>query len=221
MTPFLATVALVGATVLAGLSLIPQIVKLVRTRDPAGVSATWPSIGLVTNGAWSAYLIHAGLWPASISTFLMVLFYGVVLWALARAGRSIRRSLGRGLTWLSALVILTAAAGWFVLGVVLGFSQFLQVAPALITAYRTHLPTGIAPATWWIAGTEGLLWGYYGWFHADIPIMIFAATYATTAGLMLGRYHAVVRPSSRPRPPDRPDGRGLRSSGSPGSRGGA
>lgn len=221
MTQILATVALVAATVLAGLSLIPQIVKLVRTRDPSGVSATWPAIGLVTNGAWSAYLIHEGLWPASISTLLMVLFYGVVLWALARAGRPIRGSLGRGATWLAALVIVTATAGWFTLGTVLGLSQFLQVAPALITAYRTHRPTGIAPATWWIAGSEGLLWGYYGWFHADVPIMIFAATYVTTAGLMLGRYHAVVRPSNRPRPPDRPDDRDLRSSGSPGSRGGA
>lgn len=196
MAAMLATVALVAATVLAGLSLIPQIVKLIRTRDPAGVSATWPAVGLVINCGWSAYLVHQGLWPASISALLMVTFYAVVMWALRRAGTPLRHSLWRGVVWAAALVVITLTAGWFALGAVLGLSQFLQVAPALYTAYRTHRPTGIAPATWWIAGTEGTLWGYYGWFHADVPVMIFAATYVTTAALMLGRYHAVVR---RPR----------------------
>ena len=194
MTEFLANAALVTATVLAGTSLIPQIVKLVRSRDPAGVSATWPSIGVVSNGAWSTYLIHEGLWPASISTLLMVAFFSVVLWALHRAGSPIRASIWRGVGWATTLVVVTVFAGWFVLGTVLGFSQFLQVAPALLTAYRTDRPTGIAPATWAIAGTEGTLWGYYGWFHGDIPIMIFAATFVTTAILMLARYRAVVRP---------------------------
>jgi uncharacterized protein with PQ loop repeat len=195
MSAVLASVALVGATILAGLSLIPQIVKLVRTRDPAGVSATWPAIGLVTNAAWTAYLLQAGLWPATISTSLMVIFYTVVMWALRRAGRGLAASMVRGAIWMLFLIVLTWLAGWFVLGTVLGFSQILQVAPAIITAYQTDRPTGIAPATWWIAGTEGALWSYYGWFHADVPIMIFAATYITTAALMLLRYHTVVRPA--------------------------
>lgn len=195
MSEVLANFALVGATVLAGLSLIPQIVKLVRTRDPAGVSATWPAIGWVTNAAWTAYLLQAGLWPATVSTSLMVLFYAVVMWALHRAGSSLRPSLGRGIAWMLFLVALTLIAGWFALGTVLGFSQILQVAPAIVTAYKTDRPTGIAPATWWIAGAEGALWSYYGWFHDDIPIMIFAATYFTTAALMLARYHTVVRPA--------------------------
>lgn len=193
MSGVLAAAALVMATVLATVSLIPQIIKLVRTTDPAGVSATWPAIGGVTNAAWSAYLIHQGLWPASISTSLMVVFYGATLWALRRAGTSLTTPLLRGVAWCAALALLTWGTGWLVLGTVLGFAQFLQVAPALFTAYRTRLPSGISPATWWIAGSEGTLWGYYGWFHADVPIMIFAITYVTTAALMLGRYFAVVR----------------------------
>lgn len=193
MAEIIANLALIAATILAGASLLPQIAKLVRTRDHAGVSATWPAIGLVTNGAWSAYLIQAGLWPASISTFLMVVFFSVVLWALRRAGRGLSRSAWRGVAWTVVLALITVWGGWFALGTVLGLSQFLQVAPAIFTAYRTDRPTGIAPATWWIAGTEGLLWAYYGWFHADIPIMIFAATYVTTAGLMLARFYTVVR----------------------------
>ncbi|MGA7270095.1 MAG: PQ-loop domain-containing transporter [Acidimicrobiia bacterium] len=195
MSGNLAAVALIAATVLAAVSLIPQILKLVRTVDPAGVSATWPAIGGVTNAAWSVYLVHQGLWPASISTTLMVVFYGVVLWALRRAGTDPGMPLLRGVVWSVILVVLTWAGGWLALGTVLGFAQFLQVAPALFTAYRTRLPSGISPATWWIAGSEGALWGYYGWFHGDLPIMIFAVTYVTTSALMLGRYFAVARPA--------------------------
>lgn len=195
MTGTFAALALAVATVLATVSLIPQIVKLVRTVDPAGVSATWPAIGAVTNAAWSVYLIHQGLWPASISTTLMVVFYGVVLWALQWAGTNLAMPLLRGIVWSAVLALLTWGAGWLALGAVLGFAQFLQVAPALYTAYRTRLPTGISSATWWIAGTEGTLWGYYGWFHGDLPIIIFAVTYVTTAALMLGRYFALARPS--------------------------
>src|SRR5690606_41299968 len=66
----------------------------------------------------------------------------------------------------------------------------------IFTAYRTSRPTGIAPATWWIAGGEGALWGYYGWFHGDAPIMIFAVTYVTTSALMLIRYYTVARQPS-------------------------
>lgn len=192
-TQILATAAVVVATVLAATSLLPQIVKLVRTSDPSGVSATWPAIGLVINAAWSFYLIEAGLWPASISTFFMVVFYSVVMWALHRAGASLGASVARGLGLTILLVLITTTFGWLALGTVLGFSQFLQVSPAIFTAYRTRRPTGIAPATWWIAGVEGLLWGYYGWFHGDAPIMIFAVTYVTTAGLMLARYYTVAR----------------------------
>lgn len=191
MAQILAAIALISATALAGISLIPQIVKLVRTRDPGGVSASWPAIGLVINGAWSAYLIQAGLWPASISTFLMVTFFAVVMWALRRAGVPLETSIVRGTVLAGILVGLAWAAGWFLLGAFLGFAHFLQMAPAIYTAYRTRRPTGIAPATWWIAATEGSLWAYYGWFHGDVPIMIFAATYFATAGLMLARYYAV------------------------------
>jgi len=196
MAGILATIAVVVATILAGLSLIPQILKLVRTRDAAGVSSTWPAIGLVTNAAWCAYLLQAGLWPASISTILLVVFYSVVMWGLARAGRSLGASILRGAWWAALLVAITLVGGWLALGTVLGFSQFLQVTPAIVTAYRTAHPTGIAPATWWIAGTEGVLWGYYGWYHGDVPIMIFAATYVITSGLMLFRYYTVASQTS-------------------------
>lgn len=51
-----ADVAALAATVLSGISLLPQIRKLVRTGDVRGISPTWPVFGMVTNAAWLAYL---------------------------------------------------------------------------------------------------------------------------------------------------------------------
>lgn len=198
MDATLASLAVVVATILGVTALIPQIVKLVRTGDAAGISGTWPAIGLVSNAAWSAYLIQAGLWPASISTSSMIGFYALVLWGLRRAGAPLRRPAVRGVVWGAVLGMITAGAGWFVLGTVLGFSQFIQMAPAIWTAYGTDIPSGISAVTWWISGIEGMLWGYYGWYHGDVPVMIFAATFVTTAGLMLARYYAVVRSATYP-----------------------
>ncbi|MEX1044273.1 MAG: PQ-loop domain-containing transporter, partial [Acidimicrobiia bacterium] len=74
----LADVAVIAATVLAWWSLIPQIRKLIRTEDATGVSGTWPAIGLVSNAAWTAYLVSQALWAATPATTVMVFFYFVV-----------------------------------------------------------------------------------------------------------------------------------------------
>lgn len=203
MAALLAQLAVAGATVLALMSLVPQIVKLVRSRDPSGVSPSWPAIGLVSNAAWTAYLIAVGLWPASISTASMIVLYVVVLWALARVAVPLRPAAGRGLAWALVLAAIGVGAGWLALGAVLGVSHIVQMSPAIHAAYTTRYPRGISTATWWISGVEGALWGYYGWFHGDIPVMIFAATFGTSAALILARYYWAVGRFTGDQPPEK------------------
>ena len=155
MAQVLATLAVVLATILAGLSLIPQILKLVRTRDAAGVSATWPAIGLVTNGAWCAYLIQAGLWPFDLDV-LMVVFYGVVMW-LARAEDRSELSPQRcgQRRWGDHPRRRVAGSGDGP-----GVLPVPQVAPAIFTAYRTSVPLGsrrhvVDRRRWALWGTTG------------------------------------------------------------------
>ena len=49
MDQALANVAVVATTVGTIAFLVPQISKLIRTEDSAGVSTTWAALGLVTN----------------------------------------------------------------------------------------------------------------------------------------------------------------------------
>ena len=162
MTETLANIAIVAATLTTITFLGPQIVKLVRTGDSAGVSSTWPALGFVTNVGWFTYVISQQLWTATLAPFATFLSYAVIMWALGRTGRDLRSSFARGAVWTALLVGTTVVAGWTTLGVMLGLSYGVMLAPSIWIAYRTSNPSGISPGTWWIGSAEALLWGYFG-----------------------------------------------------------
>ena len=183
-----ADLAVVTATLLAWGSLVPQIRKLARTGDVVGVSANWPAMGLVTNAAWTSYLLSQALWLAAPSTAVMVGFYALVLWMLHRSGASLLRPAAGGGVWAAGLTVVGLAGGWGTLGIVLGWSYAVQLSPQVWTAYRTWRPSGIAPGTWMLVTVEAALWWIYGWWFSDTPIMIYAAVGVTAGVLILVRY---------------------------------
>jgi hypothetical protein len=120
------------------------------------------------------------------------------MWALSRTGRDLSRSYIRGALGAGALSIAAAIGGWTVLGVILGASYGIVLAPGIWTAYRTPDPSGISPLTWWIGLIEGVLWGYYGWFHQDLGILTFMVVAILGSSLMLIRYYATREQSATP-----------------------
>jgi uncharacterized protein with PQ loop repeat len=189
----LAAAAAVVATVLAALGLVPQVVKLVRTRVPDGVSVTWTVFGMVTNATWAIYLVAQALWLAVPSVVMVTVGYAATFVMLRRLGLPAAPGIRMGALWTATLTATGVVGGWTLLGTVLGFSYAVQVAPGLWVAYRTYRPAGIAPATWALALVEGVLWGYYGWWHADVPIMLFAVTASVASIAMLARFGATRR----------------------------
>lgn len=196
MTEVSANIAVVAATIGTVTFLVPQIVKLIRTKDSAGVSTTWPALGFVTNVGWFVYVISQNLWAAVIAPFVTFVSYGVTLWALSRTGRGLRTSAIRGLAWAVLLITTGVTLGWAALGVVLGLSYGVMLAPSVWTAYRTENPSGISPGTWWIGTVEAVLWGYYGMFHTDAGIITFGIVGLAGSVLMLIRYYA-TRPRTK------------------------
>jgi hypothetical protein len=116
------------------------------------------------------------------------------MWALARTGRPLGPSLGRAAGFGAVLVAALLIGGWTALGVALGLSFGVMMAPSIWVAFRTPNPSGIAPGTWWLGLAEGLLWGLYGWHHADEGILTFSAIAIAGSVLMLGRSWA-TRPA--------------------------
>ena len=199
MNQTLANVAIILAMASSITFLIPQIVKLVRTRDSAGVSSTWPALGFVINVGWFAYLMSQQLWISVLAPFVTFVSYGVTLWALRRTGRDLSKSYARGVVAAMTLIAVGTVGGWNVLGVVLGISYGVMLAPSIWTAYRAAIPSGISPFTWLLGLTEALLWGYYGWFHSDRGIITFMVVGVIGSGLMLIRFYT-TRSRSNPAP---------------------
>ena len=204
MTETLANIAVIAATIGTVTFLVPQTVKLIRTRDTEGVSATWPALGFVVNLGWFVYMIAQQLWAATLAPFVTFLSYLVVLWALRRAGRSLWLGAWRAGGWGALLALVALIGGWDVLRVALGVSIGVQLTPSVWSAYRSPDPSGVSPATWWIGLAEALLWGYYGLFNRDAGIITFGIVASVAAVLMLARYYTTrsriddVRPEPHP-----------------------
>ena len=193
MNQTLANIAVVAATIGTMTFLVPQIIKLIRTRDSSGVSSTWPALGFVINVGWFFYMIHNEHWVAVFATLVTFISYAVILWALSRSGRILSASYVRGILWTALLIAVALIYGWAALGVVLGLSYAVQLAPSVWTAYRTSDPSGVSAVTWWIGSAEAILWGIFGMFHADRGIVTFAIVGLIGSILMLIRYYSTRR----------------------------
>ncbi len=185
--------AAVLATLLAFVTLVPQVMKLWRTRNADGVSTTWASLGMVSNAAWTAYLYSQKLWLALPSTASMVLFYALTIGLIAWTGRPIARAIMLGSSWAMILTLVGVIGGWAGLGVLLGVSFGVQATPSLWTAFRTWAPKGISPGTWQLTLVEGLLWLVYGAAYSDRAIVMFGILSSAASSLMVARYYGTRR----------------------------
>ena len=156
--------------------IIPQIARLIRTGRTEGVSPIWAAAGMTINLGWLTYVVENGFWETIPSIFAAISSFGLALFLLYRNGVSVRVSLLVGAAVIVASVVIQRAAGWTVLGTVLGLSNGLYLGPALIAAWRTYAPVGISPGTWWLTVLEGFKWGLYGVLVAAVPIVVYGST---------------------------------------------
>src|SRR5437763_16047813 len=86
---------------------LPQIRKLLTTRDMAGVSPSWAALTSVNNAAWLAYFIMSRYWTALIPSTSATLLAGTLAVLLLCR----RRPGPRPAALIAAWAIILAAAG--------------------------------------------------------------------------------------------------------------
>lgn len=177
----------VFANALAAVFLIPQIVRLLVRRDPAGVSATWAGFGVVTNAAWVYYLASHEMWIPLLAPALALVAYTVTLAVIARLQRA-GQWVWHSALYMIAIGLAAPVGGLATLGLFLAVAPAIQVAPELITVFRERHPSGLSPATWALAATEALLWGAYGWLIADTALLGYGLMTSAASLLILGRW---------------------------------
>ncbi len=186
----LVTVVSVTACVAACSFLVPQLVRLVRTKDAAGVSATMAGIGALSCIAWMFYGLAVDVWPLALTGGLGACEY-LGFCALLRRSR---RPLGRatavtavGAVLLIGSMALAEAAGrgmWSGLAAALDAAVVAQYLPAVLAAHRSPSTSGIAAGTWAMVGLNGALWGMYGFLIGDVALIGYGlALGAATVGV--------------------------------------
>ncbi|HWD79042.1 MAG TPA: PQ-loop domain-containing transporter [Kribbella sp.] len=175
---------------------VPQILKLRRTGDTAGVSWSWATLTSINNAAWFGYFMASGYWTASLpSTAAAMLSAGVSI-LLVRRGALNRRAIGWIVAWAALLVFATVVAGRLGLGTMLAAASIVQVTPSLWTAFRTTRPTGISAGTWGLVLGELSCWFAFGLWKTDPRLITLGATGVVAAVLMLSRARQAHRSST-------------------------
>jgi uncharacterized protein with PQ loop repeat len=170
---------------------IPQILKLRRTKDTAGLSTHWALLTSINNAAWFGYFAASRYWAALIPSTSAALLGGCLGIMLNQRHKLARRDRAMIGTWA---IVLSAAASInrHLLGMLLTAGFLIQVIPAVLMAYRTREPTGIARGTWRLVLAELSCWAMFGAAKRDGPLIVLGATGVISALLMLNRVHTTA-----------------------------
>lgn len=188
----LISIVSVGACIAGCTFLGPQLVRLVRTRDTAGISATMAALGALSCMAWTFYGFAVEAWPLVVTGGLEAAEYLAFCVLLQRAHHPFRRAVvmtAVGTAGMLLAMTLAEVIGqdmWSGLGAALNVAVVAQYFPAVLEANRAPATTGIALGTWVIVGMNGTLWGLYGALIGDLALVEYGlALWAATAGVAI------------------------------------
>jgi uncharacterized protein with PQ loop repeat len=180
------TVGLLG-TILAFLTVAPQVARLRRAPTAAGVSLAALGNSLVSGIAWTTFgIARHDVWIAlptavTVPPTIAALYLGWI-----RGGR--RDQLWMPLAWATALLAISVSGRWLgqePLTAALGSSVVLLVGPAVWSVWRSTDVSAVAASAWrWLIVEAGLT-GAYG-VLAHVPAnMLYAAVAITGSATIL------------------------------------
>ncbi len=108
------------------------------------------------------------------------------------------------MAWLAMLLTVRWLGGPGSIAALLGVAYLVQLTPAVVTAWRTWSPSGIATSTWMLRLVESALWGTYGYVRGDPPLIVFGilglaeSTAILVRKVMTRHRPAIVERAARP-----------------------
>jgi hypothetical protein len=171
---------------------VPQILKLHRTDDAAGLSAPWALLTGINNAAWFGYFAASRYWFALIPATSAALLGGCLGIMLNRR-RTLTRSGWMTIGAWTVILGVAASVDRRLLGATLTGAFLIQVIPAVTTAYRTRQPTGISRGTWRLILAELSCWAAFGTAKREAPLIILGTTGVISALLMLNRARTTAK----------------------------
>lgn len=144
---------------------VPQVIRVLRSRDLTGVSTTAAAQACLSCGAWTAYALAAGMGLAALSSCLGTALWGTI--AAVSAARSRRWPSAWVAVW-GLTVAVAAIAGLTVLGVVLLAEALTNTLPQAWHARRQV--AGVSVATYVMMTSGAACWVVYAVDAGDWPL---------------------------------------------------
>jgi uncharacterized protein with PQ loop repeat len=165
---------------------LPQLVRLLRARDAAGISVDGCATSAIVSAFWAAYGILTGQLAVVLASGTPAAIFVLITLAALRYGRSAKefRAAPVFLVAFTAVALAGGAAG---LGVVLTVGALVANTPHVIVAYRESDLSGVSPSTWMLTATDGAIWTAYALITGDVPILVNNVFQLTTSAAIVGR----------------------------------
>ena len=166
---------------------LPQLVRLLRTKDAHGVSLDTATTSCVVSAAWMTYGILTGQFAVGLASGLAGGVYLLIAVFALFFGRHIRE-VRAAPYWLAIVTVVTLVFGSSGLGIVLAVGALVANLPQVLVAYRESDLTGLSPSTWALTAADGAVWTLYGVVTGDIPILVNNVfQFSTSAAIVVRR----------------------------------
>lgn len=180
--------ALLGAigTFLGLVRAVPQLSRLITSRDARGISIDTAATSSVISFGWTTYGLFTGQMPVATATFSSA----VVFAAIAAAALHLGRSLGEIKTapwWYFVLLGALITSGTEGLGAVLAFSVLVGNVPQIVTTFKEADLRGLSPATWAFSMADGAVWLVYALVADDPAILAYGILQLVTSSVISAR----------------------------------
>jgi uncharacterized protein with PQ loop repeat len=170
----------VGITDLAGAAAVasslifvwPQVARLVRTRDPQGISvvgALWAMAGFTL---WSAYGLHEARYPIFVANGQALVGFAIILALRVRLGDPVRAFRAATAAGVVALVLFGVGAPAAIIGAVAIVVSATGYLPQAVVAWRALDVAGVSPTTYWLLALSATLWIVYGLTARDVLVIL-------------------------------------------------
>lgn len=164
---------------------VPQMWRLLRRRDPAGVSpATWA----VLSASAICWVIYGFTYPATPqipgNSVIAVLAAGVVV-TLARLGVNVGPAVSLAAALVAATITALVVAGPVAAGSVAAVASVWLRVPQVVAAWRAPSVVGISATAWMLSLAAAGSWHIYSWLTGEWAV-------GAASGLSIAMSVAVV-----------------------------
>ncbi len=145
------------ATIVGLTRAMPQLVRLLRARDAAGISVDGCVTSAIVSSFWATYGVLTGQPAVVLASGTPAAIFVLITIAALRYGRRVNEFRAAPL-FLALFIAVVVTGGAVGLGLVLTVGALVANTPHVIVAYRENDLSGVSPSTWKLTATDGAIW---------------------------------------------------------------